>query len=119
MLFLRNVTNDTQSNGCAQAKYVIASWAIEFYQCRDCLGVEISDCQNSSSFQFFKLLDSWIDNLVQFNETIFSTEVSSMFIGQALYKLEASKDIGYVVFIETFHVNVNVLFMMSHICRMT
>ena len=59
--------------------------------------------------------DSWIDNLVEFKETILSTEVSKMSITQALYKLEASKDVpsikmikydgdplGYIEFIECF-----------------
>ena len=59
--------------------------------------------------------DSWIDNLVEFKETILPTEVSKMSITQALYKLEASKDVpsikmikydgdplGYIEFIERF-----------------
>ena len=45
---------------------------------------------NLSSPQSF---DSWIDDLAEFKETILPTEVSKMSIAEALYKLEASKDI--------------------------
>ncbi|XP_028399260.1 uncharacterized protein LOC114522717 [Dendronephthya gigantea] len=45
---------------------------------------------NLSSRQSF---DSWIDDLIEFKETVLPTEVSKMSIAEALYKLEASKDI--------------------------
>jgi hypothetical protein len=59
--------------------------------------------------------DSWIDNLIEFKETSLPTEMSQMSIAEALYKLEASKDIPniklmkydgnpltYVEFIQSF-----------------
>ena len=59
--------------------------------------------------------DSWIDDLIEFKETVLPNEVSNMSVAEALYKLEASKDIpniklmkydgdplNYVEFIERF-----------------
>lgn len=40
--------------------------------------------------------DSWIDNLVEFKETVLPTKLAEMSIAEALYQLEASKDIPTV-----------------------
>ena len=39
---------------------------------------------------------SWIDDLIEFKETALPAEVSQMSIAEALYKLEASKDIPHI-----------------------
>ncbi len=66
------------------------------------------------------MFDSWIDNLVEFKETVLPTNVAEMSIAEALYKLEASKDIPtvklikydgnsltYVEFIERFKLHIH------------
>ena len=40
--------------------------------------------------------DSWIDNLVEFKETVLPTKLAEMSIAEALYQLETSKDIPTV-----------------------
>ncbi|XP_046555836.1 uncharacterized protein LOC124265089 [Haliotis rubra] len=70
----------------------------------------------SNSFAF----DSWINNLVEFQETNLPSAVSNMSVADALYKLEASKDIppvklgkydgnplDYVDFIERFKIHIH------------
>ncbi|CAB4040970.1 WDFY family member 4, partial [Paramuricea clavata] len=52
---------------------------------------------NLSSPQSF---DTWIDNLIEFEETVLPTKVSQMSIAEALYKLESSKDIPSIVLIK-------------------
>ena len=67
-----------------------------------------------SSLQSF---DSWIDNLVEFKETVLQTNIAQISIAKVLYKLDASRDIpavnvkliiydgnslAYVEFIERF-----------------
>ena len=44
--------------------------------------------------------DSWIDDLIEFQETVLPNSISEMSIAQALYKLEASKDIPSIELIE-------------------
>jgi len=64
--------------------------------------------------------DSWIDNLTEFEETVLPTKTSEMSIAEALYKLEACKDIPsiklikydgnpltYVEFIERFKLHIH------------
>ena len=52
---------------------------------------------NLSSPQSFH---TWIDNLIEFEETVLPTKVSQMSIAEALYKLEFSKDIPSIVLIK-------------------
>ena len=42
----------------------------------------------------------WIDDLIEFQETVLPNSISEMSIAQALYKLEASKDIPSIELIE-------------------
>ena len=42
--------------------------------------------------------DSWIDNLTEFQETVILRDVSEMYVAQALYKFEASKDTPSIEF---------------------
>ena len=71
-----------------------------------------SNCRNLSSPQAF---DTWISDLVEFKETALSENMSQISNAEALYKLEANKDIPtiqlvkydgnpltYVEFIERF-----------------
>lgn len=64
--------------------------------------------------------DSWIDNLVEFEETVLPNKSSEMSIAEALYKLEACKDIPsirliqydgnpltYVEFMERFKLHIH------------
>ncbi|XP_028404075.1 uncharacterized protein LOC114526747 [Dendronephthya gigantea] len=73
-----------------------------------------SDLSSPESF------DSWIDNLVEFEETVLSNRASEMSIAEALYKLEACKDIPsiklikydgnpltYVEFMERFKLHIH------------
>ena len=47
-----------------------------------------------------KSFDTWIEKLIEFEETVLSTKVSQMSIAEALYKLESSKDIPSIVLIK-------------------
>ena len=64
--------------------------------------------------------DHWIDELVEFKETVFTRVNHDMSVADALYRLEASKDIptvqlnkfsgsplGYVEFIEAFKIHIH------------
>ena len=50
--------------------------------------------------------DSWIDNLKEFEETVLPAKVSQMLIAEALYKLEACKDIPSIKLIQFDGINV-------------
>lgn len=58
--------------------------------------VNHSDCVLSSPHTF----DSWVDDLTEFQETNLPNSISEMSIAQALYKLEASKDIPSIKLVE-------------------
>ena len=54
---------------------------------------DISKSKANYNLSSPRSFDSWIDNLSEFTETIVSANDSEMSIAEALYKLEASKDI--------------------------
>jgi len=90
------------------------------YSSQQCVTPSRETRADMKSRNVARSFDAWIDNLVEFEETRSPSAVREMSIADALYKLEASKDIPiiklvafngsplhYVEFIEQFKIHIH------------